>query len=125
MGTKTKKIIAVTATTIISIMIMAGAIAKLAGVKPAVDGLTRDGVGGYIKALSVFEIIFVALFIYPKTFKAGFILLCCYFGGAMATHLSHNEAMVQPAIPLTILCIAAFLRDKYIFLPRPGANQIV
>jgi hypothetical protein len=62
------------------------------------------------------EIVFAALFVFPKTMKIGFLLLTCYFAGAIATELSHN--MPLNAVPvLTLIWIAAFLRDSSIFLP--------
>ena len=66
--------------------------------------------------LGLMEIAFAILFIFPKTMRIGFILLCCYFAGAMATELSHDGSMLNPGIPLTLIWITAFLRDKSLFL---------
>jgi hypothetical protein len=68
------------------------------------------------------EIIFAALFIYPKTMKIGFILLSCYFAGALATELSHGSAF-NAFLPLVLLWIAALLRDPLIFLPGKTAGN--
>jgi hypothetical protein len=64
------------------------------------------------------EIAFTALFIFPKTMKIGFILLSCYFAGALATELSHNGPLLNPVMPLALVWIAAFLRNPSIFLPE-------
>jgi hypothetical protein len=47
--------------------------------------------------------------------KLGFILASCYFAGAIATELSHNALKVNPFIPIVLLWIGAFIRDRSIF----------
>ena len=73
------------------------------------------GVGPYIKLFGIMDVLFAALFVYHKTFKLGFILICCYFGGAMATELSHGKSIMGVIVPLTIVWLAAFLRDRSVF----------
>ena len=51
----------------------------------------------------------------PATFKLGFILASCYFAGAIATELSHDALKVNPFIPIVLLWIGAFIRDRSIF----------
>ena len=48
-----------------------------------------------------------------------FILLSCYFAGALATELSHGTAF-NALIPLLLIWMAAFLRDRSVFLPAPA-----
>jgi hypothetical protein len=43
-------------------------------------------------------------------------LLTCYFSGAIATELSHGLPF-NAVLPITLIWIAAFLRDPSIFLP--------
>jgi hypothetical protein len=78
-------------------------------------------VGPYITLLGIMQLIFVALFLYPKTMKLGFALLSCYLAGALAAELSHDGPMQNAAIPLAFLWIAAFLRDHTVFLPAATA----
>jgi len=111
------KTIGMVISVIVSLMIGGSGIAMLAGVKKVADGLIEVGVGNYLILLGVMHIAFVLLFLYPKTFKLGFLLLCCYFGGAMATELSHGKA-VGGAFPLVLIWIAAFLRDRTIFINK-------
>jgi len=61
------------------------------------------------------EIAFAALFVVPATMKLGLILTSCYFAGAIATELSHNALKVNPFIPIVLLWIGAFIRDRSIF----------
>ncbi len=119
MITKTKRITAIVITVITSLMLIAGAVLKVIGVQKIVDDFNKLGVGQYTRTLGVFELIFISLFLYPKTMKLGFLLLTSYLGGAIAVHISHNEMSLQPAIPLTLLWIGAYLRDRSILVPWP------
>ena len=77
--------------------------------------MTRLGVRRYVPLLGIMEILFAALFVIPATMKLGFILASCYFAGAIATELSHDSLKAGPFIPLVILWIGAFVRDRSIF----------
>jgi hypothetical protein len=55
--------------------------------------------------------------------RLGFLLLTAWFGGAMAVELSHGSVFIFPAVILTVLWIAAFLRDPSIL--KPFAQQRV
>lgn len=113
---KAKKIITIIFTVLASAMVIFSGILKLTGSADLVAALTKVGVADYIMYLGIMEIGFTALFIYPKTMKIGFILLCCYFAGALATELSHGTPF-NALTPMILIWIAAFLRDKFIFLP--------
>lgn len=89
---------------------------KLTQSPEIVATLNKVGVGQHILALGAMEIGFAALFIYPKTMKIGFILLSCYFAGAIATELSHGTAF-NAVLPIVLIWISAFLRDRTTFLP--------
>jgi hypothetical protein len=62
------------------------------------------------------EIAFAALFVVPATMKLGFSLASCYFGGAIATELSHGVLRVNPFVPIVLLWIGALIRDRSIFI---------
>jgi hypothetical protein len=81
------------------------------------------GVGEYTQMLGISELILLGLLLYPKTMRIGFFLLCGYFGGAMATHLSHHDMFLAPAVPLFFICLNVFLRDKYLL--KPSSNQFI
>lgn len=115
MSTKTKRIISIALMIIPSLMLIMSAVMKLIGAEPIVTGLTKAGLGSYINFLGVIELLSVALFLFPKTYKIGFLLICCYLGGALSIEL----ATAQPpsaAIFLTIVWIAVFLKDKLMFV---------
>ena len=117
---KAKKIATIVVTVLASLMPVFSGIMKLTQSPQMVETLTKVGVGGYLVPLGLMEIGFTALFVYPKTMKIGFILLTCYFAGALATELSHGTAF-NAALPLALIWIAAFLRDSSIFLPGKTA----
>ncbi len=110
------KIISTIFTVVVTILIAGGGIAILSGSKGATKGLIDMGVGDYLTLLGIMHIVFAILFIYPKTSRLGFLLLCCYLGGAIATELSHGQKL-EAIFPLILVWIAAFLRDRHIFLP--------
>jgi hypothetical protein len=105
-------------------MVILSGIMKFSHTQQVVDTLTNVGVIDYINFLGFMEIAFTALFIFPKTMKIGFILLSCYFAGALATELSHNGPLLNPIMPLALVWIAAFLRDPSILLPAVSREKI-
>jgi hypothetical protein len=88
---------------------------KLASMPELVEIYSRTGILEYIKILGVAELLFIAAFLIRRTMKVGFLLLTSYYGGAMAVELSHGNIFIFPAVILTIIWIAAFLRDPSIF----------
>ena len=116
MSNKTTKIISIVLMVIPSLMIAMSAIMKLAGAEQVVQGLTKGGLGSYIKLFGVLEILSLVLFIYPKTYKIGFLLLCSYLGGAMSIELASGQPPMA-AVFLAVIWISVYLRDKLMFLP--------
>lgn len=115
---KAKKIITIAVTAIASLLILLSGVMKLAGNEAVVKTLSNAGVGDYIIVLGLMEIVFTVLFLFPKTMKIGFILLSCYFAGALATELSYGMSF-NAFTPIILIWIAAFLRDRSIFLGSP------
>lgn len=116
MSPKVMRIVTIVFTVLAAGMAIMSGVMKLTQSKEIVDTLGKVGVASSVIPLGLMEIGFAALFIYPKTMKLGFILLSCYFAGALATELSHGTPF-NAFLPLVLIWIAAFLRDKTIFLP--------
>ena len=108
-------IINLLATWIPALLIALSGVMKLSRRPKMVEGMSTLGVGRYLGLLGVMEIAFAALFVVPATMKLGFILASCYFAGAIATELSHDALKVNPFIPIVLLWIGAFIRDRSIF----------
>lgn len=117
---KAKKIATIVLTALASALPVLSGVMKLSQNPEIVETLSKVGVGDYLVPLGLMEIGFTALFVYPKTMKIGFLLLTCYFAGALATELSHGTAF-NAVLPLALIWIAAFLRDRSVFLPGKTA----
>ena len=119
---KLKKIITIVVTVLAAGMVVMSGVMKLAGSADVVKMLNAVGVGEYRVYLGIAEILFAALFAYPKTMKIGLLLLTGYFGGALATELSHHVAL-NALTPLVLISLAAVLRDRYILLPTSAIQS--
>lgn len=114
MSNKTTRIISIVLMAIPSLMLTMSAVMKFIHAEQVVQGLTKGGLGNYITLFGVIELASVALFIYPKTHKVGFLLLCSYLGGAMSIELAGGQPPMA-AIFLTLLWIGVYLKDKTVF----------
>jgi hypothetical protein len=108
-------IIQLLATWIPALLIALSGVMKLSGNPKILDGMSTLGVRRYVPLLGVMELTFATLFVIPATFKLGFLLASCYFAGAIATELSHDALKVNPFIPIVLLWIGAFIRDRSVF----------
>ena len=100
----------------IAAMVILSGIFKITRNKKITETLGSMGVGQYLSLFGIAEIIFALLFIIPFTRNIGFILLVCYFSGALATDLSHKNKIVAPLVFLTLLFITEFLFNPALFL---------
>src|SRR5436190_17871923 len=97
------------------LMLVMSGIMKITGNPQVVEGLTKFGLGNYILLLGVTELVSVILFIIPKTYKIGFLLVNAYLGGAFAAELAGGNPPVA-AILLTLIWISVFIRNQEMFL---------
>ena len=112
MGRKTRKRRNTVITTLTVLMLATSAIGKILGIDMISEQLNKVGVGKFIVALGVIELLLAFLFISPKTMKLSFILLSCYFSGAVATEISHTGNFIVPSIFLVVVWIASLLRER-------------
>jgi hypothetical protein len=103
------------ATWIPALLIVLSGVLKLSGNPTILETMTALGVGRHVRLLGVMELTFAALFVVPATMKIGFLLASCYFAGAIATELSHDALKTNPFVPIVLLWIGAFVRDRSIF----------
>ncbi len=118
MKSKPRSVVGWVLTGIAGLLILSSGIFKLSGAPMIVEGMTKLGVGPYIPLLGTMEIVFTALFVFPKTSKIGFLLVTCYFAGALATDLSHGNPIMTPILILVLVWVAAFLRKPEIFIDQ-------
>ena len=97
------------------LMLGIGGLLKLMKHPGIVQQMVPLGVGQYLPVLGAMEIVFGVMYVLPPTMKVGFLFASCYFGGAIATELSHNALKINPFVPIVLLWICAFIRDRSIF----------
>ena len=112
---KTKRIITISLTVLVTVMIGLSGLMKAIHLHWSVDGLVKFNLPHSATVLGLMEVTFIVLFAFHQTMRIGFLLLCCYFAGAMAVELSHDGSMWNPGIPLTLLWVTAYLRDSSLF----------
>ncbi|MDR3679880.1 MAG: DoxX family protein [Flavipsychrobacter sp.] len=74
--------------------------------KAATWGITAST----IKIIATIEILSAVIFIIPRTGIVGTLLLAAYMGGAIATHLEHNDNVMVPVVLESLIWITALLR---------------
>jgi hypothetical protein len=122
MSAKAKRIIWITLMALPLAMITMSGIMKISGNKELVEGLSKIGFGSYITFMGILELASVALFIYPKTYKLGFLMLTAYLGGAISTELATGRPPMAAAF-LTLIWISVFIRNREMFLPSKVNKQ--
>ncbi len=115
MSPKATRILSIILMLIPSLILIMSAWMKFSGAPAVVDGMTKGGLGSYIKLIGAIEIISVALFLIPKTRKIGFLLLNGYLGGAICTQMAGGQVPAA-ALFLAILWISVFLSNREMFL---------
>ncbi|TLU99567.1 DoxX family protein [Dyadobacter luticola] len=111
MTTKTRNILAWILSGIIGLMLSASAVDKIIGSSHALQMGASFGLStGTYSLLGIVEILSVALFLNPRTGVLGTLLLSSYLGGAIATHLQHQQGILFPAVIETFVWITAIIR---------------
>lgn len=109
--TKTRKIIGWVLSGLIALMLGASAFDKIIGSAHALEMGASFGLSGATYAmLGTIEIVSVALFLYPRTGIPGLLLLSSYFGGAIATHLQHQQGIAFPIVIEAVIWVTALIR---------------
>jgi hypothetical protein len=111
MTTRTKNIIGWVLSGLIGLMLGASAIDKIIGSEHALQMGASFGLSaGTYSLLGVIEILSVVLFLYSRTGMLGTLLLSSYLGGAIATHLQHQQNIVFPIAFEIVVWITAVIR---------------
>ncbi|QMW02243.1 DoxX family protein [Spirosoma foliorum] len=111
MTTKTKNSISWVLSGLIGLMLSASAIDKIMGSGHALQMSALFGLSARTYSLlGIIEILSVFLFLYPRTGILGTLLLSSYLGGAIATHLQHQQAIAFPAAIEVFVWITAIIR---------------
>jgi hypothetical protein len=73
------------------------------------------GISGYCRVFGVVELLAVCAFIYPRTIGIGLMMLCSYFGGAIATDIHSPHYLYQPIVVLLFVLTTALLKKPSLF----------
>ena len=115
MSSKTQKILAIIFMALPSFMLVMSGVMKIMGGEEVVTGLTKAGYGSYITLFGIAEILFVALFWIPKTYKIGFYFILSYLGGAAAVEVGGGVFPMALAL-IALTWIGVYLKDKSNFV---------
>lgn len=123
MALNKKTLVAGLVTAVPALLIVASGIMKLTGSPEVRATMESVGAGELRVPLGLMELLFTALFVYPRTLKLGLLLLTSYFAGAIATDLTHAHSPGPAILILVLVWLAAFVRDRTAFLPAAPAGQ--
>ena len=111
MTQKAKKISGWVLTALLAFVFIGSAVMKLTGGEEAAKTAASMGLtAGTIQIIGLIEIVSLLLFIFPRTGLLGTLLLAAYLGGAIATHLEHQQPIFAPVIIQALLWITATIR---------------
>lgn len=98
-------------TVILALLFIMSAAAKLTQNETALAQAAAAGFDATTyQIIGIVEIVSLVLFLIPRTGILGTLLLVAYMGGAIATHVQHQEPIVVPVLIQMLLWITAFLR---------------
>ncbi|WPQ61417.1 DoxX family protein [Chitinophaga sancti] len=113
MSTKAKYITGWVLTGIIVLMLVASATDKIRSSEHALEMAGSFGIkAGVYQVLGMIELLSVLLFAIPRTGILGTLLLASYLGGALATHLQHQQSILFPIGIEVLVWITATIRFK-------------
>lgn len=111
MSPKVKIIIGWILTGLIVLVFLKSMSMKLMGSPEAVKHSLALGLSAQTqKFLGILELLSVILFVIPRTGLLGTLLLAAYLGGAIATHIEHEQSATMAIIIQCLLWITAAIR---------------
>lgn len=84
------------------------AIIELLQVERLVEEMTAKGMAHMLNALAILKLLCVAVFLYPKTRRIGFLLCTAYIGGIIASNWMTHEPPVPGIVLQTLLWIGVY-----------------
>lgn len=100
---------------LVGALLAASAGAKFAHMPQVVRQMSPMGLEGWrLTFVAFLEISSALLFLFPATRSVGLLFVSAFMGGAIATHLEHGQAIIQPGVFLALLWLGAWLRHPQI-----------
>ena len=114
MKSKIKKYTGISLNYIISLTLILSGVLKLVGVEGYQNMIMNLGVHyyEYIYLLGAIEIASGILFIIPRTFVLGFIMVLVFFGGTISAHMSHGDNFIPQIIFVFLTSFIAFAKKE-------------
>jgi DoxX-like family len=127
MTSKTKNIIAWSLTILISaFMLFGSASGKFLGGEALQPMFDKYGLGGNMRYnIGALEVFCTIIFLIPRTGVIGTLLLAAYMGGAIVTHLEHDESYIFQIVISALIWICAFIRFPELTSRLLGKNHSV
>lgn len=111
MSQKAIKITGWALTIILGILFTMSAFMKITLNEAALEQASSFGIDATTyQFIGIIEIVSLLLFIIPRTGVLGTMLLVAYLGGAIVTHLQHQQPIALAVIIQILLWITAFVR---------------
>ena len=111
MSQKASKIIGWILTVILGLLLAMSAFLKVAQNETAIAQASAIGIDATTyQVIGIIEVASLILFIIPRTGIIGVLLLAAYLGGAIVTHVQHQQPIALPVIVQTVVWITAFIR---------------
>lgn len=111
MTTKTKNIINWSLAGLVGFIFIGSAMSKFFGGEETIQMANGIGLSAEtFRIIGLIEFLSVILFLIPRTGIIGTLLLAAYMGGAIATHVTHGQSLIAPAIIEAIIWIVAIIR---------------
>jgi hypothetical protein len=114
MKQKTKTMLRWIPSLIVCLQIGVSASMKLSGNPFMVQNFEKVGLQYFMNMIAWMELLFLFLFMWKQSLRIGFLLLTAYYGGAIAIEMIYGNLAIPAAI-LTVIWIAAYLREPMIF----------
>jgi uncharacterized membrane protein YphA (DoxX/SURF4 family) len=111
MTTKTRNIIGWVLTVLLAVAFLGSASMKFNPNPETLRHLTDLGfTASGLKLVGVLEIFCFVMFVIPRTGVLGTLLLVAYMGGAIVTHIEHQQPAMGPVIVSCLVWITAAIR---------------
>jgi uncharacterized membrane protein YphA (DoxX/SURF4 family) len=111
MSQKAIKITGWTLTIILALVFTMSAFMKLTQNETALAQASSFGIDTTTyQFIGIIEVISLLLFLIPRTGILGTLLLVAYMGGAIVTHLQHQQPIAVAVIVQILLWVTAFIR---------------
>lgn len=100
---------------LLGVFFFMSAAAKFYGDVGMVSNFRKWGLINQIWLIGGIEIIAIIIFLIPRTFMLGLLLLSSYMGGAIVIHLANGNNIFPPLIILAIIWATAWLNRPQVF----------